>query len=165
MNYEMLGQVIKVELVTLEERGIIKVGSKMTAELQLTRGIPDTHAWNATKNGIFTLRSAFELASNQRDHPTSSVNWLTTWKILTAPRIHFFLWKCFHDSIMVKQVLRRRGLAISVNCDVCPGVEESLQHVLRDCPKANTLWDMMKANQYIMNFFSLPFTDWLLLNC
>jgi hypothetical protein len=69
-----------------------------------------------TVDGSFNLRKAYQLAckpSHSMDC-LSSPNWL--WQILTSPRIQFFLWQCYHDSVPIRATLAHRGINITPSC-------------------------------------------------
>lgn len=99
------------------------------ALMQEIRGIPlaantaqeDILIWAFSKDGLFTLSSAYLLAKglNPLNLNTSK---LWVWKTKTTPRIKFFLWQCYHASIPTKEVLVSRGFKLDMNCELC-GIE------------------------------------------
>ena len=61
-----------------------------------------------------------------------NADWI--WKLMTLPRIQFFLWKCAHNSIGEKDCLVGRGVGSDNQCAICQGGAESILHALRNCP-------------------------------
>uniref|UniRef100_A0A2N9HP80 Reverse transcriptase domain-containing protein n=1 Tax=Fagus sylvatica TaxID=28930 RepID=A0A2N9HP80_FAGSY len=130
----------------------------------ITRQQEDCIAWDSS-NGDFCLKMAYLLACKS---PTASntiapSNWL--WKVNTSPRIRFFLWQCYHNSVPVCATLVSRGLNVPNICPRCLGSDESLLHVLRDCPDSFAFWHKLKIPNICFASFALPLVDWLKLNC
>ena len=68
----------------------------------------DKLAWVENPRGIFYLKSAYGIAMGDDTNLPFTANWI--WKLATLPRIKFFLWKCAHNSIGMKDCLVGRGL-------------------------------------------------------
>uniref|UniRef100_A0A2N9IBY2 Reverse transcriptase domain-containing protein n=1 Tax=Fagus sylvatica TaxID=28930 RepID=A0A2N9IBY2_FAGSY len=124
----------------------------------------DSIVWDDPR-GQFLLKHAYQLAlgnvnANISSNPTS---WI--WKVKTNPRIRFFLWQCFHNSVPVRSTLARRGINIIACCPICFFPEESLVHLFRDCPCAAHFWKSVTAPDSTLNSFHLPFVDWIHINC
>ncbi len=124
----------------------------------------DCIAWDS-RNGEFCLKLAYLLACKPpagciHDSPS---NWI--WKVPTSPRIRFFLWQCYHNSVPVRDTLVARGINIPNTCPRCLGPNESLIHVLRDCPDSSSFWHDLNIPNICLAAFSLPLIDWLKLNC
>jgi ribonuclease HI len=124
----------------------------------------DCIAWDS-RNGDFCLKLAYLLACKPpagyiNDSPS---NWI--WKVPTSPRICFFLWQCYHNSVPVRETLVARGINIPNTCPRCLGPNESLLHVLRDCPDSSSFWHDLNIPTICIASFSLPLLDWLKLNC
>jgi hypothetical protein len=98
----------------------------------------DCIAWDSC-NGDFCLKRAYLLACNSPASSSivSSSNWI--WKVFTSPRICFFLWQCYHNSVHIRDTLVSRGINVPNTCPCCLGPTESLLHVLRDCPDSSSL--------------------------
>jgi hypothetical protein len=106
----------------------------------------DQLAWDSS-DGEFNLRKAYQLACKPDLLPTqdAQVKWL--WQPFSSPRVLFFLWQCYHDSVPVKCTLAHRGINISTQCPRCSCPNESLIHALRDCPDSTYFW-----NKFIPSF-------------
>ena len=86
-------------------------------------------------------------------------------KINTSLRICFFLWQCYHNSIPVRGTLASCGLNISPSCPPCLGPNETLSHVLRDCPDSISFWNSFKIHNSYGQSFTLPVFEWVQVNC
>uniref|UniRef100_A0A2N9GVI8 Reverse transcriptase domain-containing protein n=1 Tax=Fagus sylvatica TaxID=28930 RepID=A0A2N9GVI8_FAGSY len=95
--------------------------------------IADKHVWDSSE-GEFSLGKAYSLAWNNFSECTSLKQSSWIWKVRTRPRILFFLWQCYHLSVPIRETLATRGINIPTFCPRCLGPNESLLHVLRDCP-------------------------------
>ncbi|CAN1157142.1 Putative ribonuclease H protein At1g65750, partial [Linum perenne] len=47
------------------------------------------------------------------------------------------------------------------SCQVCPGQEESVLHVLRDCPLASATWELLALSSGDQTFFQTPLLPWI----
>jgi ribonuclease HI len=125
----------------------------------------DCLAWDSNK-GDFSSRIALQLANK---HPIglnsnlSDPSWI--WKVATSPRIRFFLWQCYHDSVPVRDTLLARGLNIPHGCPRCSCPFESLSHTLRDCPDSFSIWNDLSIPTSCSQSFTFPLMDWISFNC
>ena len=80
-----------------------------------------------------------------------------------SERIRHLLWLSAHGRLMTNEERARRHLTAFPGCAVCGGPVESLIHVLRDCPKAKTVWLVLINPPYASEkeFFSRQPFDWL----
>ena len=100
----------------------------------------DSLQWAFSKNGFFSLKSAYLLARglNPLNLDTVSVDWV--WKVETYPKIQFFLWLCLHNSVPTGEVLGSRGLRLDTICNLCHQSMETIYHPLRGCGLAQDFW-------------------------
>jgi hypothetical protein len=49
-------------------------------------------------------------------------------------------------------------------CDFCGDVEETILHVMRDCPRAREIWNCMIESHDRGRFFMSEFNYWMELN-
>jgi len=80
------------------------------------------------------------------------------------PRIKCFLWKVYHRSIPVKEVLYGRGITQDAQCCVCNIERESIIHAIRDCSFAKSVWDNFNIASDFPDFYSLDLIPWLKIN-
>ena len=100
----------------------------------------DYRSWISSLNGEFDSRNVYLLAIDE-NLEASNFRGKWIWKLQTLPKIKMFLWKCLHMSLPMKAILTHRGIGSLGDCDSCIELEESINHVLRDCPTAKNFWE------------------------
>ena len=108
------------------------------------------------------MKSAYLLATSLMNDESFSGSWI--WKLPTLPRIQFFIWKCMHHSISVKDCLANRGIPLDTTCPVCHLESESITHALRDCRMIKSIWLKLGTHCLQTNFFSQGIREWLITN-
>lgn len=112
----------------------------------------DGIAWKRSSHGNFRTRSAYEPLSPAIEDCTF---WKCLWKWRGPLRISVFMWLAYHNS------LRRSSWAGgSAHCAYCHGSIESVIHILRDSPVANSLWIHLVNTNKLVEFFSLDQNEW-----
>lgn len=91
----------------------------------------DRLTWSNNSHGKFDLKSAYKLATPTDECHEFKGHWI--WKSKIIPRIQFFVWKCFHNSIGVKAFLASRGINLDPLCPQYRKEPETIIHMLRDC--------------------------------
>ena len=100
----------------------------------------NSSCWAYSKDGSFSLQSAYMIAKglNPLNSSIDSCEWI--WKISTTPKITFFIWLCRHNSVPTCKVLGSRGFTLDSSCSICYQGTESLIHILRECSYAKSFW-------------------------
>ena len=120
--------------------------------------------WRFSPDGEFNLASTYHLAIAEQPKPPPFTScWI--WGLDTLPKIKHFLWLCNHGSILVRQVIKARGINCTVSYPLCRAQEESIIHVLRDYPVSRKFWLSIGVPQSLVDFLNLDLLDWLKLNC
>lgn len=119
----------------------------------------DKLAWKDSKHGLFSLDSAYKIATNQVRPITFGGTWI--WNVKILPRIQTFVWLCLHNSIGVRECLVRRGLLSKIGCPLCNSGSESILHALRDCEVVKPIWSHLGVNGPDNHFVTSNITDWL----
>ncbi|CAL9017757.1 unnamed protein product [Prunus brigantina] len=97
----------------------------------------DAHIWKPTSNGIFTVKSAFQLIHG--GSIWSNACWKGLWSMSIPPKLKVFLWLVFQGKILTNEHRVRRHLALESSCSVCGWHSENIIHTLRDCGLAKEL--------------------------
>ena len=119
--------------------------------------------WKYSKNGNFTVSSAYSLLTNF-NHKCEEKWWNIFWKWNGPHRIRMFLWLAFKDKLLTNAERRRRHLNASALCTRRDNGNESVLHVLRDCSQAKSLWLRMVPSNSQSNLFFLDLKEWILHN-
>ena len=92
----------------------------------------DVSCWAFSKDGSFSLKSAYLLAKGLNPLNPSAFTCEWIWKAATTPRIMFFLWLSIHNSVPTCEVLGSRGFTLDTICPIYRRETETLQHIIRD---------------------------------
>ena len=114
----------------------IKLGIQATPYAIAARS-EDGMSWAANTHGNFDLKNVYNLATSGNVNHEFRGNWI--WRIKILPRIQFFVGKCFHNSIGVKDCLASRGISSDPSCPRCRNEPETIIHLLRDCGGSKAL--------------------------
>ena len=124
----------------------------------------DSLIWKLSPDGEFSMALAYLLAIFELPKPPLFTDfWI--WRLDTLPKIKHFFWLCNHGSILVRQVIKARGINCNGIFPLCYVQEETILHVLRDFLAARDFWLGMGVPQALNDFLSLDLMDWLKCNC
>lgn len=121
----------------------------------------DSYLWTETKNGIYMVKTGYELMSKQkhRDLYTPaeaqpSINGVIEkcWKVKTTPKIKLFLWKACTGSLAVMERLRMRGLRGDMGCLLCSHESKTVNDILFECPQARLVWALSNVPSPLNGF-------------
>jgi hypothetical protein len=112
----------------------------MVQTLQLNNDADQwTYIWGSN---IFTANKAYNsLIGSSPVHPI--YKWL--WKSACQNKRKFFFWLVLKDRLSTRELLRRKSMDLhSYSCVLCVhNVDESLHHLLFDCPFATASWNTL----------------------
>ncbi|XP_021758559.1 uncharacterized protein LOC110723513 [Chenopodium quinoa] len=116
--------------------------------MELPRSMEDDFLyWKYHPSGKFTVKTGYYfLTKRQRaEHLDLSLEEHSfvklIWKLKILPKWKIFLWKLFHDRIVVKRNLAKRGIQVEETCVFCGEDEEDSQHLFRLCNLAKEVWE------------------------
>ncbi|CAJ2644330.1 unnamed protein product [Trifolium pratense] len=108
----------------------------------------DTIGWGGTNTRNFTVKSAYE-NQNIRAQPIEG-DWKAVWSWKGPHRIQTFMWMAAHDRLLTNFRRSKWGVGASPTCSRCDRVNETLIHVLRDCPVATQTWIRKESNLVLL---------------
>ncbi|CAN1799141.1 Putative ribonuclease H protein At1g65750 [Linum perenne] len=120
----------------------------------------DKITWGLERDGRFSIRSAYLLVTEEESAALDPI-WRLIWRWKGPQRIRQFLWLVAHNRLLTNSERHRRHLAEIGSCQVCPGHEESVLHVLRDCPLASATWELLALSSGDQTFFQTPLLPWI----
>jgi hypothetical protein len=116
--------------------------------------VEDFVSWHFESNGIFSVRSAYKLALNEKmtfDTNTSRSSngnrqvWKTIWDAKVPPKIKIFTWKLATEYLVVQKSRSRRIPNQLPTCQICGMAEEDDFHAVMECTTASALrWEMRR---------------------
>jgi hypothetical protein len=100
--------------------------------------LPDSRIWIGTRNGIFSVRSAYHLELDRRSRVQAcssvplahSSAWQTIWNLDIPRAIQVFLWRACSNILPTKAKLFRRRIVEYPLSPLCGKEEEDSGHVL-----------------------------------
>jgi ribonuclease HI len=133
----------------------------------------DFISWIPERHGLFTVRSAYNLALDLRNTtpPNSSRNtngdrplWKTIWNSNVPPKVKNFTWKLATNSLAVQANRIRRLPNVLPTCTICGREEETWYHATMKCTKAMALRQGLAKSWNLPQEKELGFTgnDWVL---
>jgi hypothetical protein len=134
-------------------------------------GGSDFATWPHTKLGIYSVKSAYNLARSATFFAAQSVNgkglssdlcveekhWKALWAIKAPGKMKIVLWRAAHDCLPTGFQLQRRHIPTQDDCIFC-GRSERVEHLLLFCPFAQGVWNAVK------NFFPMDLCKKQLVN-
>jgi hypothetical protein len=108
----------------------------------------DRLVWVGTKNGLFSVKSAYHLAKDSYDSSNGVCSnavanvqqWKNVWCIKGAPVVKTFLWQACNEILPTRANLFRKHIISSPLCPICKTESETVAHVLWVCPAAKDVW-------------------------
>jgi hypothetical protein len=129
-------------------------------EVQKIKEIPlsctnqeDTLIWRGTKNGIFSVKSAYHMHKELSNRmvatsstPTGSRDfWRRLWA-LPVPNVEKnFIWRACQNILPTRDNLHKRRIILDPLCPVCGLEAETGFHILWQCPSAMDAWTLGAA--------------------
>ena len=118
-------------------------------------GTDDYLAWNYTKNGIFSVRSAYHLKYQNTlaasDRPSSSLSvdehrgWLALWAADVPSKVKVHCWRLAQNGLAIGEELRRRQIKEGVRCIAC-NRPETIMHRFWLCPHSTRAWELLRSH-------------------
>jgi len=139
------------------------------------RNTDDFVAWQPEKNGMFSVRSAYNLAMMEKTRECSMASssnplgdrklWSNIWNCEVPPKVRIFAWKLSRDILPTKGNKFKRRLEATPICDLCGNNDETSHHAVVSCPQARALRIAMSEHWHLPDDEQFRYTgkDWLLL--
>lgn len=125
-------------------------------------GVRDKLSWGESLDGKFTVKSAY--SSLMKDNtPQSDLSKMydRVWKVIAPERVKIFLCLGVHQVIMTNMEQQRRHLSDTGICQVCKGGNETIIHILRDCPTMYGIWTRIIPRRKRGTFFTQTLLEWV----
>ncbi|XP_075499823.1 uncharacterized protein LOC142538376 [Primulina tabacum] len=109
--------------------------------IPIASGEHDSAIWVHSSDGVFSLKSAWELV-RLRDQVSDIFT--PCWGSWLRPTMSFFLWRFWHQWLPVDDVLQRRGFELASKCQCCE-MPETFTHIFIDSPLSRSVWHYFGA--------------------
>ena len=71
--------------------------------------------------------------------------WNQLWKLSVPPKVRNFVWRASSDILPTRANLAHRRVPIDPKCAVCGSSDETVLHILWQCPLAWNVWALVKG--------------------
>ncbi|KAL0357534.1 UNVERIFIED_CONTAM: putative mitochondrial protein [Sesamum calycinum] len=112
-------------------------------------GEEDLMVWHYSRNGYFSVRSAYHLAMTIEDRPCSSdcgvkVSqwWRKVWQARVPNKVKVFVWRACLNALPTGSNLNKRMGGLHAVCPFCHDETEDIIHVLAGCTFARQVWGL-----------------------
>jgi ribonuclease HI len=119
----------------------------------------DIQLWPGMNTGKFTVSSAYHLIIGGLVENVDN-KWKQIWKLDVIKRVRVFIWQLSQERLLTRDRLARWH----IGDHNCPQFEETISHVVRDCPIAVLIWNHLLSVHDRGRFFVVSFKDWIILN-
>ncbi|KAG7533030.1 Ribonuclease H-like superfamily [Arabidopsis thaliana x Arabidopsis arenosa] len=125
-------------------------------------GAKDRLSWGESLDGEFSVKSAYALLTRDTS-PRQNVEKLfkSIWGVVAPERVKVFMWLVANQVIMTNAERFRRHLCATDLCQVCRSGEETILHVLRDCPAMAGIWSRITPQRRLPYFNEQPLLGWI----
>ncbi|XP_018436376.1 uncharacterized protein LOC108808772 [Raphanus sativus] len=108
----------------------------------------DGYAWNYTKSGVYSVKSGYARlqktkmceAEDQVLQPSITGLQSHVWSIPAPGKMKHFMWQALTGCIATTEKLAYRHLSTDMSCPRCGDSEETINHLLFECPLALQVW-------------------------
>ncbi|XP_010512944.1 PREDICTED: uncharacterized protein LOC104788863 [Camelina sativa] len=115
----------------------------LITSIQLSKSFKvDDYVWSYTKSGQYSVRSGYALATQGIQEvlePSITPLKKQVWKAKISRKIKHFLWQVLSGALAANGRLAERHSGTDKSCPRC-GEEESINHLLFECPPALQVW-------------------------
>ncbi|GLT46558.1 hypothetical protein SLA2020_203020 [Shorea laevis] len=120
----------------------------------------DSMFWAGTRDGCFSVKSAYQIIQEQRNLQFSNDQaWSWIWRLSCTERIRMFVWLLIRGRVLTNSLCFAWHILSSPICPQCESSIETPLHLLRDCYFAKVVWGLLGFNN--SEFFALDFLTWL----
>ncbi|CAN1151748.1 Transposon TX1 uncharacterized 149 kDa protein [Linum perenne] len=134
----------------------------------LTEG-PDAIVWPAGTNQLFSVGSYRKLLYAERFTGCPEFPAKLIWPRCAPPKVQFFCWLVFKNSIATTDNLQRRGFIFPNRCVLCGRAAESVDHIFIHCAFTTQVWSKLSSTLSIHGPLPSSFKDlllmWKYMNC
>uniref|UniRef100_A0A2N9GNN9 Reverse transcriptase domain-containing protein n=1 Tax=Fagus sylvatica TaxID=28930 RepID=A0A2N9GNN9_FAGSY len=100
----------------------------------------DKIVWLLEKNGLFSVKSAYNLCQNLPNTNQNAVEWSKIWKLKAHERSKMFLWRIAANVLPTKDLLAKRVGNMDTLCNLCNEEVETCSHLFFKCNVARAIW-------------------------
>jgi ribonuclease HI len=114
-------------------------------------------------NGMQFSVSAMYRKLSDFSNGNEDSKWRKIWSVNAPERVRSFLWLMLHGRLLTNALKSKMRLCHAM-CNFCSDIEESILHVMRDCPKAREVWRYLLPTSQTFHFYNANFQEWVNFN-
>ena len=111
-------------------------------------GRRDSYIWKHSKLGSYTVRPGYKVAVEQRRNfharevtePSTNGLKKEVWKLKSPRKIKHFLWQAISGYVASASKLKERYCGSDSTCQRCGSEQETVNHILFECPPVTQCW-------------------------
>ncbi|KAL0331177.1 UNVERIFIED_CONTAM: hypothetical protein Sangu_1663200 [Sesamum angustifolium] len=130
-------------------------------------GSVDLLVWHYSKNGIFSVRSAYHLALSISAKASSSGTgwpsqlWHKVWQAPAPNKVKLFIWRAVRNILPTASNLQRRIPYDNFSCPLCESVSEGPIHTFFHCAFARQVWALSNVRWHTLDSSPLSMEEWI----
>lgn len=139
--------------------------SNAILSIPVIEGEHDTFVWFPSSSGKFTIRSAYRTNNSARFGLVSATDkeiWKHLWHSSLHERHKIVIWKILTNVFPTKDRIKQYVPLPDLLCFLCGERDETIHHLLFECPASIACWWNSPWNVRILNFVELSVPDWIL---
>ena len=99
----------------------------------------DKRGWGQ-RSGSYSAKEGYKVFTSAPHVAPNPAAWTFIWHYPFVPKIDFFCWTTAHKSILTGENLKNRGMEGPSRCPLCCSDEETIDHLLLNCPFSKEIW-------------------------
>lgn len=111
-------------------------------------GQKDSYVWNHSKSGSYTIKMGYKVETEHRRRmqprevvePSTNVLKGKVWKLQAPRKIKHFVWQSLSGFVASASKLKERHCGVDSVCQRCGAEQETVNHILFECPPAVKFW-------------------------
>ena len=130
----------------------------------------DVLIWNGTKQGTFSVKSAYRMlyshqvvaeASSSSSRNSVQQFWSSIWATSVPPKVRVFIWRACKGILPTQTHLFDKGISNTFLCVWCGDEAETEDHLLWRCEFAQRVWKECLVNFAKSVHVDMSFTDFI----
>uniref|UniRef100_A0A803QGE0 Reverse transcriptase domain-containing protein n=1 Tax=Cannabis sativa TaxID=3483 RepID=A0A803QGE0_CANSA len=107
----------------------------------------DSWYWFKERDGVYSVKSAYQLLMNQVTNAevsdTDSMFWKNLWSLKVPPTVKDVLWRAVSNCLPTRKRLFDRKVPLDYSCPFCLVSSETISHCLLNCDFAAGCWSRL----------------------
>lgn len=129
--------------------------------LVLSDSTEDILIWGSATSGKYSSKSGYSwLISKDFPSPDPILSWAWVWKLRVPENLRHFIWQIMHGGLPCNVLRVHRHLTSDSSCQKCGAPQETILHMLRDCPTISNAWERLGFT-LLPNFFVDDYGNWM----